>query len=101
MLLSQAGYGQWHGYHQWHQAGCHQQHQAGYRQWHQLLGLEKLGLLCVRYRNSVKTSLSPLPHPQVPPTRVVRVLLVNFSGARLSNRVGSRPRGLRAVPPRS
>lgn len=54
---------------------------AGFCQQHQLLGLEKLGSVCVRYRNSGKTSSS-----RALPTGDVRVLLINHPGAQLTQR---------------
>lgn len=54
---------------------------ARYCQQHQLLGLEKLGAVCVRYRNSGKT----LPS-RVLPSGDLRVLFVNHLGAQLTQR---------------
>lgn len=54
---------------------------TGFCQQHQLLGLEKLGSVCVRYRNSGKTSSSGAL-----PTGDVRVLLINHPGAQLTQR---------------
>lgn len=54
---------------------------ARYCQQHQLLGLEKLGAVCVRYRRSGKTLSS-----RVLPAGDLRVLFVNDPGAQLMQR---------------